>query len=180
MSEELQEMHERAHEAHHDPSLAPVTITMAILAVVVASVSLLGHRAHTEELLLQNKSTDQWAYYQAKNIRSHSYEMFIDLLSVSSPKDPEAAEKLKEKYAGEVERYKEELKEIDAEARKLEAEVAVQGQKAARFGLGEVLLEVSLVVTSITLLTRRRAYWLFGLVLAATGLGVTSLGMLIH
>ena len=53
MSEEISELHEHAEEAHHDPGLAPVTITMAILAVLVAAVSLLGHRAHTEELLGQ-------------------------------------------------------------------------------------------------------------------------------
>ena len=39
---------------------------MAVLAVLVATVSLLGHRTHTEEIILQNQVTDQWAYYQAK------------------------------------------------------------------------------------------------------------------
>ena len=180
MSDELQELKERAESAREDSSLVPVTMTMATLAMLVAIVTLLGHRAHTEELLLQNKATSQWAYYQAKSIRRHSYEMFLDLLSVSAPKDPEAAEKLKEKYNGEIERYKDELKDIDGEARKLETEVASEGRKAARFGLGEVLLEVGLVVTSITLLTRKRMFWLFGLVLAAAGLGVTGLGLLIH
>ena len=180
MNEELQELKERAEEAREDRSLAPVTLTMAILAVLVAIVTLLDHRAHTEELLLQSKSTDQWAYYQAKNIRRHSYEMFLDLLSISSPKDPAAAEKLKEEYSAQIERYKDEQKEIEAEARKFEAEVSTEGRKAARFGLGEVLLEVGLVVTSITLLTRRKAFWIFGLGLATAGLLVTALGLLIH
>ena len=60
MSEEISELHEHAEEAHHDPGLAPVTITMAILAVLVAAVSLLGHRAHTEELLNQSRASDHW------------------------------------------------------------------------------------------------------------------------
>jgi hypothetical protein len=51
MSEEIQEIQERAEDARHDPSLVPVTVTLAILAVLVAAVALLGHRAHTEELL---------------------------------------------------------------------------------------------------------------------------------
>ena len=44
MSDELNELHEHADEAHHDPSLAPVTLTMAIHGVLVAAVSLVGHR----------------------------------------------------------------------------------------------------------------------------------------
>ena len=47
---------------------------MAILAVLVATVTLLGHRAHTEEILLQTKATDQWNYYQAKNMRRNNLE----------------------------------------------------------------------------------------------------------
>ena len=58
-SEELNELQEHAEHARHNPSLAPVTLTMAILAVLVAALSLLGHRAHTEQLLLQTKATDQ-------------------------------------------------------------------------------------------------------------------------
>lgn len=180
MSEEIQELKEQADAAKEDRGLVPVTMTMATLAVLVAIVTLLGHQAHTEELLLQNKASSQWAYFQAKSIRSHSYETFLDYLSVAAPKDAQGAEKLKEKYTAEIERYKDELKEIETESRNLEAEVAVEGRKAARFGLGEVLLEVALVVSSITLLTRKKEYWYFGLVLAACGLAVAGLGWIIH
>ena len=87
MSEELTELQEHAEHAKHDPSLAPVSLTMAVLAVLVAVVSLLGHRAHTEEVVLQAKSSDQWAYYQAKNIRRHTDEFFTDLTSVEATTD---------------------------------------------------------------------------------------------
>lgn len=177
MTDEIQEMHEHAHEAHRDPSLVPVTLTMAILAVVVATVSLLGHRAHTEELLLQNKSTDQWAYYQAKNIRRHSYELFLDLLSVSEPKNTELAGKIKQKYEHEIERYNDEQKGIEADAKKLEIEVNLERRKGDRFDLGEVFLECALVISSITLLTKRRLYWGLGLALGAAGLSVAITGL---
>jgi len=95
MSEELHELHEHAEEAHHDPGLAPVTITMAILAVLVAAVSLLGHRAHTEELLNQSRASDHWAEYQAKNIRRHTYELFLDLMSIMDLKDSPQVAKVK-------------------------------------------------------------------------------------
>ncbi len=97
MTEELSELHEHAEHAREHPDLAPVTLTMAVLAVLVATVSLLGHRTHTEEIILQNKVTDQWAYYQAKNIRRHTDELFADLTTIVASKDVEAATKLHEK-----------------------------------------------------------------------------------
>ena len=54
MSEELTELEEHAEHAREHPDLAPVTLTMAVLAVLVATVSLLGHRTHTEEIILKN------------------------------------------------------------------------------------------------------------------------------
>ncbi|HLY59721.1 MAG TPA: DUF4337 domain-containing protein [Terriglobia bacterium] len=172
MGAELHEMHEHAHEAHADPGMVPVTLTMAILAVLVALVSLMGHRSNTEQLLLQNKSTDQWAYYQAKNIRRHTYELFLDLLSVSDPKNIELAEKIKQKYSHEIARYDDEQKEIEAEAKKMEKEMGVEQRKTDRFDVGEVFLESSLVICSITLLTKRRVFWGLGLVLGIAGIGV--------
>src|ERR1035437_1335269 len=112
MPDEIQELHEHAEEAAHHPSLAPVTVTMAILAVLIAAVSLLGHRAETEEILLQTKATDQWAHYQAKEIRRRSYELFLDEASVFALQNTDQVQKLKDKYSKEVERYRDEQKDI--------------------------------------------------------------------
>ena len=179
-SEELQELHEHAEHAKHDPTIAPVSMTMAILAVLVAVVSLLGHRAHTEEVLLQNKASDQWAYYQAKNIRRHNDELFADLTAITPAKDAAQLDKLREKYSQEADRYRDEQKEIETEARKLESEVAGERARADRYDLGEVFLEVALVITSITLLTKRRIFWSAGLVLGVVGLIIAGTGWLIH
>ncbi len=178
--EELHEMEEDAEHSARDPSLLPVTFTMAVLAVVLAATTLLGHRTHTEELFLQSKATDQWAYYQAKNIREHTYELFLDLLSVSTVKDPAQAEKVKAKYTQGVARYKEELKEIETEARSFESEVALQQRRANRFDLGEVCLDAAIVIASLTLLTKRRQFWQLGILMGVTGLGITLSGLLIR
>ena len=178
--EELHEMEEHAEHSAHDPSLMPVTFTMAVLAVVLATTTLLGHRAHTEELLLQSKASDQWAYYQAKNIRQHTYELFVDLLSVSPVKDAAAAEKVGEKYSKQVDRYKEDLKEIEKEAHGLEGEVATQRRQANRFDLGEVFLEAAIVIASLTLLTKRRGFWYLGVVMGVAGVGIALTGFLVH
>src|SRR5262252_2030391 len=148
MSEEMQELHEHAEHAKHDPSLAPITLSMAVLAVLVATASLLGHRSGTEEVILQNKVTDQWAYYQAKSMRRHTDELFADLAAVIANSDTEGTAKLQEKYRTEAERYRDEQKELDAEARELEKEFALAHRRTDRFDFAEVFLEVALVITS--------------------------------
>jgi len=180
MSEELHELHEHAEHAKHDPSLAPVTLTMAILAVLVAVASLLGHRSHTEEVLKQAQASDQWAYYQAKNIRRHSDDIFASMLGVVAAKDAESASKLREKYTAESERYRDETKEIEDKAHEYEHERDSEQQKANRFDLGEVLLEIGLVVTSITLLTGKKAFWLLGLASATAGVVASASGLFLR
>jgi hypothetical protein len=180
MSEELTELQEHAEHAKHDPTLAPVSLTMAVLAVLVAVVTLLGHRAHTEEVVLQAKSSDQWAYYQAKNIRRHEDELFVDLTSAQATTDAAAMGKLREKYSGEASRYKDEQKEIEDKAHEMEAEVTTERNRADRFDLAEVFLEVGLVITSITLLSGRRIFWSLGLIVGALGIAVASTAFFVH
>ena len=180
MSDELQELQEHAEHGREHPDLAPVSLTMAVLAVLVATVSLLGHRTHTEEIILQNKVTDQWAYYQAKNIRRHNDEMFADLTTIVAAKDAEASAKLGEKYHGEADRYKEEQKELEKEAHATEDETKLATRKADRYDLGEVFLEIALVVTSITLLSGRRIFWHLGLLVAVAGILVAASAWMVH
>ena len=179
-SEELEELHEHAEHAKHDPTMAPVSLTMAVLAVLVATVSLLGHRAHTEEVVLETKVADQWAYYQAKNIRRHTDELFADLSSVMATTDAAGAAKLGEKYRAEADRYRDEQKDLDAEARRLAEESSHERRRGDRYDLAEVLLEVALVVTSITLLSGRKLFWQAGIIFAVVGIGLAVTGALIH
>jgi hypothetical protein len=179
-ADELQELKENAEHAQHDPSLAPVSLTMAVLAVLVAVVSLLGHRAHTEEVVLQAKSSDQWAYYQAKNIREHEDVLFSDLTAVVASNDAGALAKVREKYGQEAERYKHDKDEIQEQARELDREVAMEMHRADRYDLAEVFLEIGLVITSITLLSGKRLFWQLGIVLGVVGVVVAATGAMIH
>jgi hypothetical protein len=55
MAEDFRELKEQAEEAAQH-NLTPVMVTIAILDLPVAAVSLLGHRAHTEEMLMQTSN----------------------------------------------------------------------------------------------------------------------------
>src|SRR5271169_3450366 len=135
MPDEAQELREAAEKAREDHSLAAVSLTMAVLAVFVAVVSLLGHRAHTEEVVLQAKASDQWAYYQAKSIREHEDVLFTDMVAVAGTNDAGAAAKAGEKYVQEAERYKHDKEEIQEQARDLEREVAGERKRADHYDL---------------------------------------------
>jgi hypothetical protein len=180
MGDELQELQEHAEHGHNNPSMAPVSLTMAVLAVLVAVVSLLGHRAHTDEVVQQAKSSDQWSYYQAKNIRAHEDDLFSELAAIMNSNDAGAATKFREKYVQEAERYKHDKDEIQNEARKLESEVATERKRADRYDLAEVFLEIGLVITSITLLSGRRIFWHLGIVFSILGIAVAVSGAIIH
>ena len=180
MSDELNELKEAAERAKENRAMAPVSLTMAILAVLVATVSLMGHRAHTEEILLQTRATDQWAYYQAKNMRRNNLEALSDVLTALENTKAERAEQVQKRFHDEIDKYRDQQKDITNEARGLEAEVGRASRRADRFDLGEVFLEIALVVTSITVLTDKRAYWYFGFVLAALGAISAGSGFLVH
>ena len=179
-------MHEvmEAHEAHgsrdDNPLMLPVAVTLSILAVLVAVATLLGHRANTEEIILQTRATDQWALFQAKNIRLHEMQGFADLLATVSPVDKEKAEVLREKYLKETERYEKEREEVGELAKELEKEREFVSRRADRYEAGEVILEIALIICSLTLLTKKRIFWLSGIGLGLIGLCAALSGFLIH
>jgi hypothetical protein len=182
MPDELGELQEHAEHGAEHHGLAPVTMTMAILAVLVAAITLLGHRAHTEEILKTSESADAWAQYQAKEIRRKSDDQFRKLLSVVAirPGSESKAEGLAEEAEKESERYAEDKKEIQTEAVAAAADVKKEERRADKYDLAEVLLEAALVICSITLLTRKRIFWYMGIVLAVVGIVLGVGGLMIR
>jgi hypothetical protein len=176
---EVMEAHEGS-EHGENPLMMPVAVTLSILAVLVAIATLLGHRAATEELILQTKATDQWALFQARNIRLREMQSVADMLGTFMPVEKEKAAALREKYQSEADRYAQEKNEASEEAKKLEAERELAGRREDRYDAGEVILEIALIVCSLTLLTKRRMFWISGMVLGLVGLVVTGSGFLLR
>src|SRR5262247_1300587 len=140
---------------HSHPLVIPVSITISILAVLVAAVTLLGHRAHTEELLLQGQAMNQWAYYQAKNGRMNTDQAVADLLGVVATTDKD---------------------EISEKANELQKERGLYQRRADHFDAGEGILEFALIICSLTLLTNKRLFWLSGIAIGLIGVGVALTG----
>jgi uncharacterized protein DUF4337 len=174
---ELPESH-HLHEDH--PLILPVSLTISIMAVFVAGVSLLGHRAHTEGLRLETQAASRWAQYQAKSVRLHEAQGFSDVVKLVAPLNKELGEELKDKYSKEVEHYEGDKVDVSKEAKNLEDERDLTVRQADRFDGGEVLLEIGLVICSITLLTKRKGFWLAGVLIGAVGVTVTATSFFLH
>jgi len=154
---ETEELQEHAEHAKN-PFDKRVAATMAILAAGLAIVSVLGHITTTEELLNQQKASDQWAYYQAKNIRRYQSEVARDLFA-----GMQLADKSQE-YNQNADKYRKDDEEIQKEAGALEKESHLRGNQALRLHFGEVFLEISIVLASLAILTKRS--FMFGAAIA--------------
>jgi uncharacterized protein DUF4337 len=174
------ELPEGHHEHGDHPLILPVSITISIMAVLVAGVSLLGHRAHTEELLRQTQAASRWAQYQAKSVRLHEAHSFSDVISLVAPLNKELGEKMREKYAQEVEHYEADKEDVSKEAKNLEDERDLAGRRADRFDAGEAFLEIGLVICSITLLTKREGFWFGGILVGAAGIAFALTGLFLR
>lgn len=163
-AEELKEDVEKAKE----PFDKKVAATMAILAAALAVVSVLGHIMTTEELLLQQRASDQWNYYQAKSIRRYQSEVARDLFAGMKLGDQSA------QYQKNSEKYRKDDEEIQKEAQGLERESHLRGQQALGFHFGEVFLEFSIVLASLAILTKRRMLWYMSMLSGAAGVVVST------
>lgn len=169
-----------SHGREELPYMIPLAVTMSILAVLVAVSTLFGHRAATEELYLQSKAADQWAYYQAKNSRLRAAQGLVVLLETLMPADKEKAAAAREKYLQEIERYQKDKEAISEPAKELEVEREMAGRKEDRFDASEVILEIGLIICSLTLLTRKKIFWYSGIGLGIVGLVVMLTGFLMR
>jgi hypothetical protein len=154
-----------------------VALVTAVFAVALAIASLGGNNAMKEMLLAQQQSSDQWAFYQAKVIREHQYRgqrlrLEADLAERGAALKPEARqalEALSKRFGEEEKRYGGEKKDIEKEARKLEHERDVNRDRDPYFDYAEVLLQIAIVMSSVSILSRSRPTFYLSLVLAVSG-----------
>jgi hypothetical protein len=161
-------------------SLKSISLGISILAVLVAMVTVLGHRSHTEAVLMQSRAGDQWNEYQAKKIRMDNLAVTVDLLGMEPTVNATMTDAKQKEYEAHIDKWKEDLAEEQNKAHEFEQEVTRAEAKAARYDLGEALLQIAVVLCSITLFTRRRAYFLLGLSLGVAGIVVAASALLVH
>lgn len=153
-----------------------IGLTMAIVAVLLATATLIGHRAHTEEVVLQGDRNTEWVNFDTKRMQRVLHEDFA-LLSAGLPGGEEKAAAFKEK--AKLEREGEPAKngaparegseEIRKKAEELDREMKLMQRREDRYDSAELFLEVSIVLCSIALLAESKLYWRLSFVSTALG-----------
>ncbi len=154
-----------------------VALCTAFFAVLLSVVSLIGNNTGQDMMLAQQQSSNQWAYYQAKVVREHLYKaekqkIEAILAERGSSMNPHArdiyANNLKKYAAAEV-RYAGEKHEIEQNASKLDKQRDIDLAKGPYFDYAQVLLEISIVMASISILSGSRKTFFMSIICAILG-----------
>ncbi len=175
----MQEFSKQMKEGGEE-SLTSISLAISILAVLVAMVTVLGHRTHTEAVLAESKASDQWNEYQAKKIRLENLSVVVDQMALQPTVDAKASAAKLGEYKSHITKWTQDLKGLEEKARDYEAEVKKAEAQAEHFDLGEALLQISVVLSSITLFTRRRHYFIGGLTVGLAGLIIAASAWLVR
>ncbi len=164
-----------------------LALSTAIFAVILAITSLGGNNAMKEMLLAQQQASDQWGFYQAKVIREHLYRseklrLETDLLERGTRMKPDAKKRIEsmvKRMAEEEARFGAEKKAIEEEAKKLEHERDLNRKKDPYFNYAEVLLQIAIVMASISILSGSRPVFYLAIIGASLGTLFSSNGYLL-
>ena len=200
-AEELTKLvEEREEEGKLTPFDRHVAMTMVIIAAILAVITLLSHRIDAEVLTLQvqaanlrtqaniyhTRASDQWAYYQAKNIKSTEYQGFLAMLDAlkAPPTGDHKTIELEQDWESKVRKYEgTELPQLKAGAEQLVSQaVRLEGESAQavsrsyeahhrgeRLDLAELAVELALVLCSLAVLTKGARFWYAGIAAGALG-----------
>jgi len=167
-SDELRESAEHARSAGQ----RSVGVTMALFAASLAVVTLMGHRLHTEEVVMQTQVADGWAYYQAKNSRSQMYAADAKLAELQGAAGATTSKEWVDKAAQE----RKDADEIRHSTEDLDRETKTTAERATRFDEAEIFLEIAIVLCSVALMTGGRGFWFASFAGAATAVVLAALG----
>ncbi|WP_158928575.1 DUF4337 domain-containing protein [Acidisphaera sp. S103] len=165
MSESMERAHETIEEhAHHsDPWARGVAILVSVLAAVLALSEIGGKAAQNAYLTHHVALSNDWAFYQAKNLRSVVRTSEADLLaSLPNAADPAIMARIKEAkdYSARMRddpQGGEGMKQLadKASAEEADRDVAEHRYHSYEYAVGA--LEIAIVLASVSIVTRMRA-----------------------
>jgi hypothetical protein len=168
---------EELEEQKKDVFSKRVALCTALFAVILAITSLGGNNASKQMMLSQQQSSNLWAYYQSKVTREHLYRVekqkaeaqLVERGRAMNAQARDLYEKNRQIYAAEEKRYGAEKREIEQNAKKLEQQRDIGIAKDPYFDYAEVLLQIAIVMASISILSGSRP--VFGISIACAIMG---------
>ena len=160
---------EHLHEIHHEAERGRerwalgVALSSALLAGFAAVASLMaGHHAN-EAMVSQIESADQWSYNESKSIKEAQLRSKADILNALGKPVPGTDES----KVAEYERGKE---QIQKKAEDFEKEAQNHLQIHEGLASSVTMFQIAIAVGAISVLMRRRSFWLASLVVGAIGI----------
>src|ERR1700685_1212728 len=151
---EIEIHHEHGHDA--DPYGRRIGVLVGVIGILLAGVTIASHREHTAAVIHKTEANDQWSFYQAKKIRAQVLDVGVTLAdTLGKPADTKDAVA---KMSAERGHEAQDTESIKAEAEAKEGESLRAEQRALRFDLGEGLLELGLVLTSLYFLSKKKSF----------------------
>jgi hypothetical protein len=175
---EIEIPHDEEEGHAKDPLGRTVGILAAVFSVLLAIVTIMSHRAHTEGVLLKTEANDKWSYYQSKRIKFHDLELGEDLIQLMGPKNAES-QRVLARYGKEKQKNLKQAEETQADAQQIEKRSGAIEAQALRYDFGEGLLEIALVLSSLYFISRRKLFPVVGVIAAILGTAVAISGYLL-
>lgn len=165
-------------EEKKEPWLNYLALSTVILAVCATLSTFKGGGFSTRSVMSQSQASDQWAYYQAKGIKSYMYQMQIEkmeleLRGISSDASPAVIDAYREKiadYKKKVEKYEKEKTDIQQAAKQLEAVRDDAQLHSKTFGVAVIYLQIAILMSSIAGLLKKKPVWYVGMAAGVIGL----------
>ena len=173
---ELEIHHETEHTA--DPTGKTVGVLAALLAVALAIVTIASHRTHTAAIMHKSGANDAWSHYQATRVKYHNLELGQNLLDVIGAKGA-AADAMRKDYTAQMAKYEKQGKDIQHEAETADQSAEAAEHRALRFDIGEGLLEIGLVLSSLYFISRKLMFPAMGAVAGIAGLAIAITGTMV-
>jgi hypothetical protein len=172
----LEQTQEHINEHAHGSKVSwvlGVALTSALLAAFAAVSSLMaGHHAN-EAMMEQMHASDQWAYYQAKGIKSGVITTRIEILKAMGKAITAGDE-------DKVKQYKDDQEKIQEEAHKLESDSKSHLKIHMVLARSVTMFQVAIAVSAIAVLTKRRRFWYVGIGFGVLGIAFFIQGLLTH
>jgi hypothetical protein len=164
------------HEHQADPMGQRVGILAAVLAVGLAIVTIASHRTHTAAIMHKASANDAWAHYQATRVKYHNLELGQSLVKVFGAKGAAADEMLADE-ANQMKKYAAQADQIQKEAEGNDRQADADENRALRYDLGEGLLEIGLVLSSMYFISRKAMFPVMGFIAGAAGVILAAVGL---
>jgi hypothetical protein len=154
-----------------------LALTTVILAVCATLSTFKGGGYSTRSVMSQTQASDQWAFFQAKSIKSYIYEMQKDKLELELKATGKIPPQAAAEYAKKIEEYASKSKKYDAE--KIEIQNDAKRYEKIRndaqmhsqiFGIAVIYLQIAILLSSIAALIKKKLVWLLGVSVGLVGI----------